>query len=410
MVFSEFNKTILPNGLTIVSERIPTVRSVSVGIWIKSGSRQENLDSNGVAHFVEHMLFKGTKKRSSKEIARSLESVGGYLNAFTGKEQTCFFAEILDAQLPKAIDVLGDMICHSSFTPRDFQKEREIILDEIDSIEDTPDDFVQDIFLEKLYPNHSLGYPILGSKGSISTITREQVFQFFQEHYTAQNIIIVAAGNLVHRQLIELCDRYFQLESFSKKDTSGSPLEVGKGEFILRRPVSQAHICLGTTALPYNHHRKYELLILNTILGVGMGSRLFQNIREKHGIAYSIYSFVDFFRDNGLMGIYLGTDKNKREKALKLLDKEFINLKKKAISQKELTRVKSQLKGNLLLGLENTSQRMSRLAKMEIYLQKYYDIDQIIVEIDKVNQEGLSHLIQKLFHPEQMLQVSFLPS
>jgi predicted Zn-dependent peptidase len=410
MVFSEFTKTILPNGLTIVSERIPSVRSVSVGIWIKSGSRQENLDSNGVAHFVEHMLFKGTKKRSSREIARSLESVGGYLNAFTGKEQTCFFAEVLDDQLMKAIDVLGDMICQSTFTPKDFQIERAVILDEIDSIEDTPDDFVQDVFLEKLYPNHSLGFPILGSRESISKTTREQVLHFFQEHYTAQNIIISAAGNLMHHQLIELCDRYFRLESCFKEDTSESPFEVGKGEFILHRPVSQAHICLGTTALPYDHHQKYELLILNTILGVGMGSRLFQNIREKHGIAYSIYSFVDFFKDNGLMGIYLGTEKNKREKALQLIEREFAKLKRRAISQKELTRVKSQLKGNLLLGLENTSKRMSRLAKMEIYLQKYYDINQIIVEIDKVNQEGLSDLIHKLFQTEQMLQVSFLPN
>lgn len=410
MVFSEFTKTILPNGLTIVSERIPSVRSVSVGIWIKSGSRQENLDSNGVAHFVEHMLFKGTKKRSSREIARSLESVGGYLNAFTGKEQTCFFAEVLDDQLMKAIDVLGDMICQSTFTPKDFQIERAVILDEIDSIEDTPDDFVQDVFLEKLYPNHSLGFPILGSRESISKTTREQVLHFFQEHYTAQNIIISAAGNLMHHQLIELCDRYFKLESCFKEDTSESPFEVGKGEFILHRPVSQAHICLGTTALPYDHHQKYELLILNTILGVGMGSRLFQNIREKHGIAYSIYSFVDFFKDNGLMGIYLGTEKNKREKALQLIEREFTKLKRRAISQKELTRVKSQLKGNLLLGLENTSKRMSRLAKMEIYLQKYYDINQIIVEIDKVNQEGLSDLIHKLFQTEQMLQVSFLPN
>lgn len=410
MVLTHYNKTVLPNGLIIVSEKIPTVRSVSVGVWIKTGSRQESIELNGLAHYLEHMLFKGTERRNAREIARSLESVGGYLNAFTGKEQTCFYAEILDDQLTRTIDILSDMICHSILAPKEIEREREIIFDEIHSIEDTPDDLVQDIFIEKLYPDHALGYPILGSKQTVNKICREYLISFHRNHYTTDNIVVAAAGNLNHQRLVDLCALKFQLPETHISMNNTSPQKLGYGEFIIERSVSQTHICVGTSALPYNHHRKFELLILNTILGAGMGSRLFQNIREKYGIAYSIYSYVDFFADNGLLAIYLGTEKNKRHKALVLLERELNNLKKKPISQNELKRVKAQLKGNLVLGLENNSKRMSRLAKMEIYLQNFYDIGHIIDEIDRVTQEGVFDLSHQLFHTERMLQVAFLPN
>lgn len=410
MVLTHYNKTVLPNGLIIVSEKIPTVRSVSVGVWIKTGSRQESIELNGMAHYLEHMLFKGTERRNAREIARSLESVGGYLNAFTGKEQTCFYAEILDDQLTRAIDILSDMICHSILAPKEIEREREIIFDEIHSIEDTPDDLVQDIFIEKLYPDHALGYPILGARQTVSQIYREHLINFHRNHYTTDNIVVAAAGNLNHQRLVDLCELKFQLPDTHISINNTSPQKLGHGEFILERSVNQTHICVGTAALPYNHHRKFELLILNTILGAGMGSRLFQNIREKYGIAYSIYSYVDFFADNGLMAIYLGTEKNKRDKALILLERELNNLKKKPISQNELKRVKAQLKGNLILGLESSSKRMSRLAKMEIYLQNFYDIEHIIHEIDQVTQEGVYDLSHQLFNTERMLQVAFLPN
>jgi predicted Zn-dependent peptidase len=410
MVYSEYNKTILSNGLTIISERISSVRSVSIGVWIKSGTRNESQKQNGLAHYLEHMLFKGTKKRSARELARSLESVGGYLNAFTGKEQTCFYAEVLDTQLSKAVDVLSDMLCHSLFSPKEFEKERQVILDEIDSVEDTPDDLVQDIFMEKLFPGHSLGYPILGTKQTISQTTHEQLLDFYRRNYTAGNMVIAAAGNMNHRKLVELCDKKFDISSHDQNQKLLPPLRLGHGEFEMHRPVNQTHICIGTPALPYNHHRKYELLILNTILGVGMGSRLFQNIRERYGIAYSIYSFVDFFRDHGLMAIYLGTEPNKKQKALNLLDREFDRLQQKIVSKTELERVKTHLKGNLLLGLENTVKRMSRIARMEIYSKKFFDIDRIIEEIDKVNQDGLFDLVHGLLNRERLLLVSFLPN
>ena len=407
---SEYKKTQLANGLTIVTEKIPYIRSVSIGVWIKSGSRDESKKANGMAHFLEHMLFKGTERRSAREIARSLESVGGYLNAFTSKEQTCYYAEILDNQISKAVDVLSDMICHSVFAPKELEKERQVILDEIDSVEDSPDDLVQDIFVEKLYPDHSLGLPILGSRSSVNRVTRELLIEFYQKFYSSDNILIAAAGNIEHDRVVDLCEIKFQLTSNHESNASQSSPQIGQGEYLLSRQINQAHICLGTSALPYNHHLKYELLLLNTMLGVGMGSRLFQNIRELHGVAYSVYSFVDFFKDNGLLAIYLGTDRSKKDRAISLIEKELKKLQSKPLSRTELQRVKAQLKGNLLLGLENTPRRMSRLAKMEIYLQKYQDVDQIIRDIDNVSSDSISTLVKQIFDQEQMLQVVFLPN
>jgi len=409
MLQTHYQKTTLANGLIIVTETIPHIHSVSIGVWIRSGSRQETKDNNGIAHFLEHIMFKGTKKRSAREIARSLESVGGYLNAFTSKEQTCYYAEVLDSQLPRAVDILSDMLSNSLFSPKEIEKEREVILDEIDSVEDTPDDLVQDIFVEKLYPENSLGYSILGTKENIRALDREQLFSFYRRHYTPENMVIAAAGNLEHEKLVKLCERKFQLPHSTTSEPAVPASLTGEGEFLYRRQINQTHICLGTTALPYNHTGKYELLLMNTLLGVGMGSRLFQNIREKYGVTYSIYSYVDFFRDNGLLAIYLGTEKNKKDQALRLVEKEIVQLKSKKISQSELNRVKTQLKGSLVLGLENSSKRMSRLAKMEIYLQKYHDIERVMRDIDKVTTTSLYELINHIFNSHQLLRVIFLP-
>jgi predicted Zn-dependent peptidase len=409
MVYSEYNKTILPNGLTIVSEKIPSVRSISIGVWVKSGTRNESERCNGVAHFLEHMMFKGTEKRSALEIARSLESVGGYLNAFTSKEQTCFYAEILDEHLPRAVEVLSDMVCHSVFDPEEFEKERQVILDEISSVEDTPDEYIQDVFVEKLFPRNSLGFPILGTKQSIGRLTREQLLSFYRRHYAMENMVIAAAGSLEHQELVELCERYFDLPEKGNSDDPEPVQEIGRGSFTITRPVNQAHLCLGTSALPYDHPRKYELLLLNTMLGVGMGSRLFQNIREKHGLAYAIYSFLDFYRYEGLLGIYLGTEKKKLEKARQLLMKELHKITTKPISHRELEQLKSQVKGNFVLGLESTAKRMSRLAKMEIYLERFMDMDEVIEKIESVSRDSLFELSREMFEEKEFLEVTFLP-
>ncbi|MFZ0390332.1 MAG: pitrilysin family protein [Calditrichia bacterium] len=410
MTSSEYNKTVLSNGLTVVSEKIPTVRSVTIGVWIKAGGRDEDSRVAGTAHFVEHMLFKGTKKRSARAIARSLESVGGYLNAFTTKEQTCYYAEILDTQLGLAVDVLADMVCNSTLLEKEIEKERDVILDEIDSVEDTPDDLVQDIFMEKLYPANGLGIPILGYRESVARIGRENLVAFFEKYYRAGNLVIAAAGNLDHSKLVNLCEKKFSLPEGPADNGGINPAEFGNGMFSYDRSVHQAHICLGTTALPYHHHRKFELLLLNTLLGAGMSSRLYQNIRERHGVAYSIYSFVDFFRDNGLFGIYLGTEKSKIRKALQLLEKEFDRLKQKTVSDKEMRELKMQVKGGLVLGLESTARRMNRLAKTEIYLQAFTDLDDVIKQIDQVTGEQMTALSEELIQPERMLQVMFVPA
>lgn len=410
MVYSEYNKTILPGGLTIVSEKIPSVRSVSAGVWVKAGTRHEKKAHNGIAHFLEHMMFKGTEKRSALEIARSLESVGGYLNAYTSKEQTCYYAEFLDEHLPRAVDVLSDMVCHSVFDPVELEKERQVILDEIASVEDTPEDLLQDVFVEKLFPNNSLGFPILGTRNSVSRITRDNLIGFYRQYYTSENIVIAAAGNLDHYQLVELCEQHFQLPAGRQTLSPPDPArENGKGRIVIPRPISQSHMCLGTSALPYPHPEKYELLLMNTLLGGGMGSRLFQNIREKHGLAYAIYSFVDFFRDSGIFGIYLGTERNRMDKARELLLKELEKLREKPISARELRQIKSQMKGNFVLGLESTAKRMSRLAKMEIYMERFIDIDEVIEQIDRVKREGIYQLANQLLNENRFLEVTFVP-
>ena len=409
-ITTTYQKTKLPNGLTIITENIPTARSVSAGVWIKAGTRQETKEINGAAHFLEHMLFKGTKRRTARTIARSLESIGGYLNAFTGKEQTCFYAEFLDEHLSKAIDILSDIVCHSTLPPVELEKERMVILDEIGSVEDTPDDLLQDIFVEKIYPDNSLGFPILGTRETVLYLTRDQILKYYHNYYTFENIIIAAAGNIQHEKLVELCLNKFDLPHHRRNPKTLSPVKTGTGEVIIPRTVNQAHVCLGTVGLPYHHHQKYELLLLNTVLGVGMGSRLFQNIREKYGLAYSIYSYLDFFKDNGLMVIYLGTDKNKKDRALRLLDREIAKLRTKPITESELKQVKAQVKGNIVLGLESTMRRMSRLAKMEIYLNEYHPINRVLDNIQNITRSQLFELTTSILNEKRLLKVAFLPN
>lgn len=409
---STYQKTVLENGLTIVSENIPHSRSVSLGVWVKSGSRHENPDEMGLAHFVEHMLFKGTEKRTAKQIAQSLESVGGYLNAYTTKEYTCYYAEVLDEFTPLALDVLSDMICHSTFPEGEVDKEREVVLDEIESIEDTPDDLIQEVFTEKLYPDSSLGWPILGTAQSVRSIGREELFNFYRKHYSAENIVISSVGKVSHQELVEQCDTLFSAlpSGASQSRQPVSAPQIGSGVYRIPRSVNQTHICLGTAALPYTHQKKYHLLILNTLLGVGMGSRLFQNIREKYGMAYSIYSYLDFFRDSGLMAIYLGTDRHKTTRAIELLEKEVRDLAAQPVDNTEMQQVKAQLKGGLLLALENNTSRMNRLAKMEMYLGELQSIDQIVHQIERVTPESLLEFTNELLKKNPILSVIFTPA
>jgi len=408
MVVSDFRKTILDDGLTVVTEHFSAVRSVSVGVWVKTGTRFETRQNNGIAHLLEHMMFKGTERRTPLQIARSLEAVGGNLNAFTSKELTCYYAEILDEHLRRAIDVLSDILCCSTFSQKELKKERTVILDEIHSLEDMPDELIQDIFVEKLFPENGLGLPILGTATSVARMTRDDILSFYRSFYFPENIVVAAAGNVNHDKLVKLCEKYFRFPNHKTPATLHTPRQFGQGEIVEHHSVNQAHVCMGAPGLPYGHPRRYDLLVLNTILGGGMSSRLFQNIRENHGLAYSIYSFLDFYYDTGLIGIYLGTEKKNLGKAIKLLEKELAKLRKKPIGKRELKEAQAQLKGNLMLSLESTARRMTRIAKSEIYLNKFQDIDIIIENINRVSQESLYELTKEILQPEKFLRIVFI--
>jgi predicted Zn-dependent peptidase len=400
-----FNKSVLPNGLTVISEQIESVRSVSIGVWIKTGSRFEKMKTNGIAHFLEHMVFKGTKRRSALKIAQSLEVLGGSLNAFTGKEVTCYYAQSLDIHLKHAIDILSDMLCNSIFSEKEIAKEKMVIREEIKAVKDTPEDYIFDIFQEKLFPNCTLGNPILGTEESISEINKDELISHWQKFYSASNTIISVAGNVKHEHLVQLIDKYFNLP---EKRNNIKSSHVNKAEYInydIHQPINQAHLCMGSIGIPYTSKMRYPLLVLNTYLGGGMSSRLFQKLREKNGLAYSVYSFLDFYKDTGIFGVYIGTDENKFGKAKKLLIQELQSTSEKAISESTLTHLKNQLKGNIVLGLESTSRRMSQLAKNEIYLGKNVGIDDIINNIDRVTSEEIFTAAQQIIKTDQFTSV-----
>ncbi len=290
---TEYNKTVLSNGLTVISEKIESVRSVSVGVWIKTGSRYEEMQNNGIAHFLEHMVFKGTKKRSALKIAQSLESLGGSLNAFTGKEVTCYYAQSLDNHLKQAIDVLSDMLCNSLFQPKEIEKEKMVVIEEIKSVKDTPEDYIFDLFQEKLFPNCPLGSPILGTEVTVSGFNKDMLTSYLNKFYSTKNIIISAAGNVEHDKLVKLVEQYFTLPQTENNLSTAKVNNAAMDSFEIHQQINQAHLCMGNAGISFTSKMRYPLLILNTYLGGGMSSRLFQNLREKNGLAYSVYSFID---------------------------------------------------------------------------------------------------------------------
>ena len=378
---SAIRKTSLDNGLRVITERMSHVHSVSIGLWILAGTSDEVIEENGIAHFLEHMVFKGTHAKSTLELADALESLGGHLNAFTSKEHTCYYAHVLDEHVGTAVDVLADMILNSKMTEKDIEMEKDVVLEEISEQEDSPGDLVHEYFSQSLFPDHPLGYSILGSKETVSGIRRSSLLDFLHNNYTANRIVISTVGNLEHNQIVDLVKEHFAaLPGHSKR------LDVALGsdtpnKLVFENKFQQAHLCIGRRAFNYSDPRRYPLLLLNTILGAGMSSRLFQNIREKHGLAYSIYSFVDFLQHSGVFGIYLGTDHERLDFAHDLVLKELDILKTESVPTEELERRKNQLKGNLLLGLESTSSRMDRLARMEIYRGNVIPIVETIADL-----------------------------
>jgi predicted Zn-dependent peptidase len=362
----ETKKTIFPNGITVLSETLPYVRSVSLGIWFNTGSRDEHVQINGISHFFEHMVFKGTNNRTAAEIATTLERVGGHLNAFTGKEQVCLFAHFLDEHFPIAIDVLSDMINSPRFDPADIERERRVIVEEIRNLQDNSEEYVHELLFQALWPGCSLGRSIAGTEKTIKKIGRPQLVRFRKSILSEGQVLVAAAGNIKHS---DLCAAVSELLKHTCKHRSKRvrPKPARGARSIIGRDIQQVHISLGFPGYPFTSKKKYALYILNLILGEGMSSRLFQRIREEAGLAYSVFSFNEFFIDTGIAGIYVGTDPARSVECQKMIRDELKKICSEGISKQELAFAKTCLKGNLFLGLESTNNRMHRIARMELY-------------------------------------------
>ncbi|MBN2201947.1 insulinase family protein [bacterium] len=373
-----YRKTRLDSGLRVVTESMPRIRSVSIGVWITSGSRHETARTGGLSHLLEHMAFKGTVRRSSNEIAVSLESLGGHLNAFTEKEFTCFCALVLDEHLEQAVDVLADIVQHPVLRPRDLRSEKGIIQEEIRNVQDTPEDLIHERFVETVYPRHPLGAPILGFPSSLRRIGREDLIRYRKSRYLFSNCIVSAAGNVDHRRLCRLIDGRFRDLGTGRPARTRPPGIGSVRTRSVHAPISQGHVCTGAPGVSYTDSRKFPLLILDTYFGGGMSSRLFQKLREEQGLSYSVYSFLDFWSDSGLWGVYASTSPETLECALEAIRTETGLLVREGMPAAALERVKSQIIGNLLLTYEDCGHRMSRLAKMEAYTESYTPIERVM--------------------------------
>lgn len=407
-----YKKSILSNGIRVISEEISHVRSISVGIWIDVGSRDENESNNGIAHFIEHMTFKGTKKRSVREIAESLESVGGYLNAFTGKEHTCFYARVLNEFAPLAVDVLSDIIMNATFPVKELEKEKGVVIEELKNAEDDPDDIIHDYFEKALFGPHPLGFPIIGTEQNLLSFRRGDLVEYLKHNYVPEKTIIAAAGNISHQHLLDLVERNYHAkpnQNSRNRDKRFRPTvqKIDVSEY--RKPIQQAHVCLGTVGFSMKHKQRYPLMILNSLLGDGMSSRLFQNIREKYGFAYNVYSFANMLSDTGTFGAYIGTDTRHVDDSVDLIWKEFKSLRERGVTKSELERTKSQLKGGMMLSLESIPNRMMRLGSSELYFGEFNSMDSIIERVEAVTIDEVNAVADELLRKEKYSTVIFRP-
>lgn len=393
-------KSVLPNGIRVITEDIPHAYSVSVGIWVANGTRHEPRSLNGIAHFIEHLLFKGTERRNALDIAREIDSVGGVLNAFTSREYVCYYAKVLHNALPRVIDLLSDIFLNSVFDHEEIEKERRVILQEISRMEDSPDDYIHDLFSRNFWKDHPLGMPILGNEESVSSFSRDGIFGYKNEMYRAGDIIITAAGQVKHKELLKLLNG-----AFAKIPAKGAGVESPAPAYekrleILEKELEQTHICLGTKSLPQNHQDRFACYILNSILGGSMSSRLFQEIREKKGLVYSVYSYISAHADAGSLVLYAGTGHEKFDEVLSIVLHELKSLKDEPVSLLELDSAREQIKGNILLSLESSDSRMSKLAKNEIYFGRDISLEEIMAGFDAVTPEKILQLAGDLFNEQ----------
>ena len=394
---ASIRRDVLANGVRFVTERMPHVRSVSIGVWLSRGSRHEPEAHSGIAHFVEHMLFKGTARRTAECIAQEVDSIGGQLDAFTSKEYAGYYMKVLDEHLPVAVDLLSDLVSHPMFAPADIEKEQKVVLEEIKMVEDTPDDLVHEIFSEAFWPNHPLGRPILGVPASVSALDQPTLRQYFAGTYVAPNLVVVAAGNLDHDRLKALLEAALGDVPAEGDVSVIAPPTVAQSTLIRRKDLEQSHVCLGTPALPQNHPDRYVAYALNTVLGGSMSSRLFQNVREKRGLAYAVFSGLSAYHDTGALSIYAGCSNDAVGELIDVVVSELRHLKDEPVDGGELRRAKDHLKGSLMLNLESTSSRMSHLARQEIYQDRTDTLDAMLAAIERVSVEDVQRVARRFF-------------
>jgi predicted Zn-dependent peptidase len=399
----DIDMTTLPNGVRVITETMPHVRSVSVGVWVNSGSRQEAGEQNGISHFIEHMLFKGTMTRSAEDIARSVDSIGGNLDAFTAKEMVCFNTKVLDSHLSLAFDVLADLVLHPRFADADIEKEKGVILEEIKMEADSPDYLVHEIFSSNFWKDHSLGKPILGTRETVRRFDSQMVRDYYSSIYAPANLVVTAAGNLTHDRLVTLVrDHFSELKPVQPLTGGDTPSTHARIALRNKKSLEQVHLCLGVPSYPLPHADRFACYILNTLLGGGMSSRLFQNIRERQGLAYAVFSELSPYRDTGCLSIYAGTSIESARRVVESIVKEFQHLKQELVSVEELRRAKDHLKGSLMLSLESTSSRMSNLARQELYFGRFFTLDELVESIESVEAKDIQRIAETFFDNRQI--------
>lgn len=391
-----FNKTELANKLKIITEEIPHVRSISCGIWIKGGSVQEEKAESGITHFVEHMMFKGTKKRTARDIADEIESVGGFLNAGTGKEYICIFSRILSAHIDRAVEVMADIILNSTYSEIEVEKEKNVILEEIKMYEDNPQELIYDLFYQTAFSQYRLGRRIIGTRDTVHSINQEKIVDHVKKFYNSSGMIVAAAGHLKHEEFVSKIVKHFKNIKNENGKYFSQKADIKSSYTVKKKDLEQVHLCLGTKGLAQGYKDEYVMTVLNTILGGGMSSRLFQKIREDKGLVYSIYSFQSSYSNCGMLGVYAGCSQKNLDRVIKLIAKELNLIKNKVVSKGELSRAKEHMKGDLMLALESTSNRMLKIGRNEFYLKREVTLDEILNEIDKVKTEDIANLTEQL--------------
>lgn len=404
-----FNMVTLDNKTQILTETVPHVRSVSIGVFVDTGSRYEAPDMNGSSHFIEHLMFKGTNRRSAKDIAEELDAVGGQLNAFTTKEYTCYYARVMDEHFDLAVDLLGDMLFESKFDPVDIDRERNVIIEEIKMYEDTPDELVHDIFAGSIWRGHSLGQPIIGTADIINGLNRDKLFDYYKKNYNPGRMIVAVAGNITHDAVMKKLRPIFANKE-GKGNLKKVDVPAAQRQIVCRsKDTEQVHLIVGAPGLKLDHEKIYVMQIINTILGGGLSSRLFQDIREQRGLVYSVYSYHSSYHDTGLFGIYAGLSKENVDEVLELIFKQVRDIQIKGVKKEELYRAKEQLKGSLFLSLENVTTRMSRLGKSQLYLGKFVTPEEIVNRVNKVTISDIRELAEEVLDPDSFSLASIGP-